>query len=91
MKQKTMTFKLFFQKVYDKGHQPTGFVTIEGEFKDRLIRGGYVVRNIERKDVLIANCAKANVPKKEREKMQEQIDKTPNNIVSKPYLSSYKL
>lgn len=72
--QKNFTFSKYRQEFFPIGYIPTAALTIEDEFKTRALRKGYLVKNIRRMYVVIADVARANVPRAERERMQKQLD-----------------
>lgn len=76
MRQKTLTFSKQKYQLYREGYLPIGHITIEDEFKESMVKKGYVVRNVRRAAAIIADVARANVPLGERKRMQAEIDKT---------------
>lgn len=73
--QKTFTFTKSFSKEIPKKYTPMGYFTAEDEFIFQLNKSGYLVNEVRRAEVLVAYCAKANIPKKDRLEMQKQIKK----------------
>ena len=73
IKQQNFTFATLKTKIVPPGVPPK---ICEERFKREIVQSGYVVKSIERQDAVLlsAICAKANVPKKDREKFQKDLD-----------------
>ena len=84
MKQKTFTFKYYKHEFYPKGTLAPDAFSLKDSLKNRLVRKGYLVKDLKEEEVISVRCtiAKANVPWKERQKLQNDIDNekptTPN-------------
>lgn len=78
MTQKTVTFTKYVQKTFPKDYAPNTNFTVEDETKQQLLKLGYVVANIDKKETVTINCVvgKYNVPLEERKKLQKKLDKT---------------
>jgi hypothetical protein len=76
MKQKQFIFSKQFSKTYNRSYIPTGYLDIEDEFKDQMLRQGYIVKDIRRIETITVSCiaAKANISLKERIKFQKDIN-----------------
>lgn len=74
--QKTLTFKYYKNEQYPKGHMAIDAFTLSDSLKNRLNRKGYVVKNLKEEEVIAVSCymAKANIPLKDRLKLQKDID-----------------
>ena len=73
-KQKKFIFSKFFEKKIPKGYAPYGYFTPEDEFIAIMNKSGYLIKNIRRMEVLIGDCARANVPLEERKELQKQLN-----------------
>lgn len=82
MKQHTLTFATEFKREALM-HNPLQWeleaVIPQQELKQSLLRKGYVVKEVRSFPVILTTCiaAKANVPRKQREALQKQIDEMP--------------
>lgn len=75
MKQKTFTFKFYKHEIHPKGSHAMDAMTHADSLKARMVRKGYLVRSLKEEEVIMVSChlARANVPLKERQRMQEEI------------------
>ena len=75
MQQGKFTFSKHFRSVYPEDYIPPAHLTIEGEFVDNLLKKGYLVKDIKMKKVVMITgyAARANIPLKERQKLQKKI------------------
>ena len=91
MKQKLFTFKFYKHEIHPKGSVATDALTHAESLKRRLVKKGYMVTNLKEEEVVFVSCymAKANIPLKGREKMQDKIDKNPVGS-SSVYMTSPK-
>lgn len=78
-KAKTLTFSKQFVKTMPRNEVLVGYVDLASYLKARLLKQGYVVKNLRTQETITVDCiaARANVPLAERRKMQDEIDKMP--------------
>jgi hypothetical protein len=88
MRQKTLIFKKQFERRTVIWALPDSSWKLDAaipeiELKRSAIRAGYIVKNVRSFPVIITMCdaAKANWPKKEREKGQKEIDAMPQQTI----------
>ena len=81
MKQIKFTFKKYFRDNYPIEYRPPLHLTLEDKIKDDLLKRGYLIKDIKERKVIeiSAIVARANVPLKERQKLQKDIDKNKEN------------
>lgn len=77
MSQKTFTFKKRLGRAYPIGYIPTQHITTADEFKARVVKQGYLVKNVRKYEWYECEAARANIPHKERQKAQNEIDSAP--------------
>lgn len=76
MAQKKFTFSKHFQSLYPENYIPPAHISVEGEFVSKLLKQGYIVREVRVEKVIKISClaARANIPPKERLKLQREIE-----------------
>ena len=77
MKQTEFIFNKEFSKNYSKDYIPDLYINAIYEFKASMMRRGYLIKNIQQREMIEVRCiaAKANISLEERKKLQEEIDK----------------
>lgn len=72
--QQTFTFKKFADKIYDENYISPGHITAQDEFIEYWNKRGYICKATSKKVIYVsAYLAKANIPLKERIKVQEEL------------------
>ena len=77
-KQTTFTFSKFANQIFDECYISPIHITPQDEFIEYWNKRGYICKATTKKVIYVsAELAKANVPLKERTKLQEDINNSP--------------
>lgn len=73
--QNKFTFSKYFRNSYPKDYRPSGYLSVEDEFKSKLLKQGYLIKDLKIENTITITCfgAKANIPYEERIKLQETL------------------
>ena len=82
MKQKNFTFNQYYANSYPENNKPSCFLTWEDKVKHDMVQKGYLVKDLKTTKTITVSCylSKANVPLKERLKMQKVVEKPITSI-----------